>query len=73
MCAKGRDLNFICQKLKRSSGFKSREETLRKVSKFRRVEAFKGEAQKIEVRRKNKYGGLSGRNPLENNFEDWTR
>jgi hypothetical protein len=34
---------------------------------------FKGEAQKIEVRRKNKYGGLSGRNPSENNFEDWIR
>ena len=44
---------------------------LEKVSKFQRVEAFKGEAQKTEVRRKNKYGGLSGRNPSEKNFEDW--
>jgi hypothetical protein len=44
---------------------------LEKVSKFRRVEAFKGEAQKTEVRRKNKYGGLSRRNPSEKNFEDW--
>jgi hypothetical protein len=34
---------------------------------------FKGGAQKIEVRRKNKYGGLSGRNPSEKNFEDWIR
>jgi hypothetical protein len=46
---------------------------LEKVSKLRRVEAFKGEAQKTEVRRKNKYEGLSGRNPSENNFEDWIR
>jgi hypothetical protein len=46
---------------------------LEKVSKFRRVEAFKGEAQKTEVRRKNQYGGLSGRNPLEKNFEYWIR
>ena len=46
---------------------------LEKVSKFQRVKAFKGEALKTEVRRKNKYGGLSGRNPSENNFEDWTR
>lgn len=43
---------------------------LEKVSKFRRVEVFKGEAQKTEVRRKNKYGGLSRRNPSEKNFED---
>jgi hypothetical protein len=33
----------------------------------------KGGAQKIEVRRKNKYKELSGRNPSENNFEDWRR
>ena len=46
---------------------------IEKVSKFRRVEAFKGEAQKTEVRGKNKYEGLSGRNPSENNFEDWIR
>jgi hypothetical protein len=67
--AKGRDLSFNCQKLRRSSGFKSREETLRKISKFRRVEVLKGGAQKIEVRRKDKYGGLSGRNPSEKNLK----
>jgi hypothetical protein len=46
---------------------------LENIYKFRRVEAFKGEAHKTEVRRKNQYGGLSGRNPLENNFEYWIR
>ena len=48
VCTKGQDLNFICQKFRRSSGFKSREETLRKFSKFLRIEVFKGEAQKLK-------------------------
>jgi hypothetical protein len=33
----------------------------------------KGGVHEIEVRRKNKYRGLSGRNPSEKNFEGWTR
>jgi hypothetical protein len=34
---------------------------------------FKGEAHKIEVRKRNKYGGLSGRNPSDKKFEVWIR
>jgi hypothetical protein len=32
-----------------------------------------GGAQKIEFRRKNKYGRLSKRNPSEKNSKDWIR
>jgi len=46
---------------------------LRKTSKFWRVEVLKGGVQKIGVWRKNKYGGLSERNPSGKNFEYWIR
>jgi hypothetical protein len=29
--------------------------------------------QKLKVRRRNKYGGLSERNPSETDFEDWIK
>jgi hypothetical protein len=29
--------------------------------------------RKIDVQRRSKYGGLSGKNPLEKNFEVWIR
>jgi hypothetical protein len=48
VCAKGTRFNFICQKLRRSSGFKSREETLRKFLSFEELKCSKVERRKLK-------------------------
>jgi hypothetical protein len=45
---------------------------LEKILSFEDLKRSKVE-HRTEVRRKNKYGVLSGRNPSENNFKEWIR
>jgi hypothetical protein len=46
---------------------------LEKLLSFEELKCSKVERRKTEVRRKNKYGELSQRNPSEKNFEEWIR